>query len=395
MYLCRHLTCRCQLAVDSRSAKYLTTSHAPSAFPAFGKLKDINDLLGQAPTPTTTSTGEGGTSGGHRRSSFSLSASMADALASVAETVTSAIHSSSGGHLGVTPPISGSPPDKDKGQDKEKGQDKDISVSGRSVRFHDDDGDDDVAATVDLTLAQSSTQSSGRDDDDDDDHADLSPPASSRGPEGGDHHDHPPSPSRPAIDNGRRVSYDPHLSLNHGEDEVIDDGTGGAREAPTTGVFQSLGLGVGLGKKKTKTGDFGNGSSSSSSGGDYFSPDFGPGQGSGQGQGNRADFFGLGLLNPGDIGLSQEQMETANKQANKIAKVGWEQTKIAGSGALRGIIEVERAFEMLTLGAYYKYSSTAFVTFNSRITESIAQQVTTDSLLAFARAPFIAPPRCS
>ena len=42
------------------------------------------------------------------------------------------------------------------------------------------------------------------------------------------------------------------------------------------------------------------------------------------------------------------------------------------SGALRGIIEVERALEMLTLGAYYKYSSTAFVTFNSRITESIA-----------------------
>ena len=68
--------------------------------------------------------------------------------------------------------------------------------------------------------------------------------------------------------------------------------------------------------------------------------------------------------------------------------MGWEQTKIAGSGALRGIIEVdthpnaffpynhshpsytpslpqvERALEMLTLGAYYKYSSTAFVTFN-------------------------------
>ena len=36
---------------------------------------------------------------------------------------------------------------------------------------------------------------------------------------------------------------------------------------------------------------------------------------------------------------------------------------------------VERALEMLTLGAYYKYSSTAFVTFNSRITESIAQQM--------------------
>lgn len=36
---------------------------------------------------------------------------------------------------------------------------------------------------------------------------------------------------------------------------------------------------------------------------------------------------------------------------------------------------MERVFEMLTMGAYYKYSSTAFVTFNSRVTESIAQQM--------------------
>lgn len=45
------------------------------------------------------------------------------------------------------------------------------------------------------------------------------------------------------------------------------------------------------------------------------------------------------------------------------------------SGMLRGVLEVERAFEMLALGAFYKYSSTAFVTFNSRVTEAIAQQV--------------------
>lgn len=42
---------------------------------------------------------------------------------------------------------------------------------------------------------------------------------------------------------------------------------------------------------------------------------------------------------------------------------------------MRGALEAERAFEMLTLGAYYKYSSTAFVTFNSRVAESIAYQV--------------------
>jgi hypothetical protein len=45
------------------------------------------------------------------------------------------------------------------------------------------------------------------------------------------------------------------------------------------------------------------------------------------------------------------------------------------SGALRGIVEIERAIEMVMLGAYYKYSSTAFVTFNSRVTESIAHQM--------------------
>lgn len=48
---------------------------------------------------------------------------------------------------------------------------------------------------------------------------------------------------------------------------------------------------------------------------------------------------------------------------------------IASSGMLRGVLEVERAFEMLAFGALYKYSSTAFVTFNSRVTEAIAQQV--------------------
>ena len=47
-----------------------------------GKLKDINDLLGQAPTPNTSANtsanaGEGTASGRHRKASFSLSASMA------------------------------------------------------------------------------------------------------------------------------------------------------------------------------------------------------------------------------------------------------------------------------------------------------------------------------
>lgn len=45
------------------------------------------------------------------------------------------------------------------------------------------------------------------------------------------------------------------------------------------------------------------------------------------------------------------------------------------SGVFQAGLEAERFFEMLTLGAYYKYSSTAFVTFKSRVTQSVAQQM--------------------
>ena len=75
---------------------------------------------------------------------------------------------------------------------------------------------------------------------------------------------------------------------------------------------------------------------------------------------------------------------------------GWLQTKLAGRGAVRGLVEIERAIEMVMLGtlilvlfallrvnenslrsagAYYKYSSTAFVTFTNRVSESIAKQL--------------------
>ena len=64
-----------QLAVDARSAKYLTSSHGHAAFPAFGKLKDINDLLGQDHDGGSSARGGGGPA--HRKASFSLSASMA------------------------------------------------------------------------------------------------------------------------------------------------------------------------------------------------------------------------------------------------------------------------------------------------------------------------------
>lgn len=56
----------------------------------------------------------------------------------------------------------------------------------------------------------------------------------------------------------------------------------------------------------------------------------------------------------------------------------WAQTKVAGTGALRGVIEAERAMEMILFGSYYKYSSTAFVTFKTRTAETITNQLMLD-----------------
>lgn len=47
----------------------------------------------------------------------------------------------------------------------------------------------------------------------------------------------------------------------------------------------------------------------------------------------------------------------------------------ASKGVARGMIEMEKHLELITLGAYFKASSTAFVTFNSRTSRTIAHQV--------------------
>lgn len=77
--------------------------------------------------------------------------------------------------------------------------------------------------------------------------------------------------------------------------------------------------------------------------------------------------------------LTNEQLNELTQlsiaKARVVTKQGWLQTRMAGAGAWYSLKELERAIEMVMLGAYYKYSSTAFVTFNSRITESIAQQM--------------------
>jgi len=64
------------------------------------------------------------------------------------------------------------------------------------------------------------------------------------------------------------------------------------------------------------------------------------------------------------------------ERATMAARHGWAHTKLATIGAIRGAIEIERAFEMIVVGAYYKFSSTAFVTFKSRMAETIAHQMT-------------------
>jgi len=52
------------------------------------------------------------------------------------------------------------------------------------------------------------------------------------------------------------------------------------------------------------------------------------------------------------------------------------------------VLEMERAFEMLTVGAYYKFSSTAFVTFKTRMAETIAHQMLlTNDAMEVSHAP--------
>lgn len=82
---------------------------------------------------------------------------------------------------------------------------------------------------------------------------------------------------------------------------------------------------------------------------------------------------GLASILPTD--LTSEQLDELTKLSIQRAQILSEQTKVAGTGAWKALLEIERLVEMVTLGAYYKYSSTAFVTFNSRVTESIAQQM--------------------
>lgn len=67
--------------------------------------------------------------------------------------------------------------------------------------------------------------------------------------------------------------------------------------------------------------------------------------------------------------------KTAKHIAKEVTKIGLEQTKLAVRGAIKGVTEAERMLENVTLGSKYKYASTAFVTFKSRLSQSIAYQM--------------------
>lgn len=58
-----------------------------------------------------------------------------------------------------------------------------------------------------------------------------------------------------------------------------------------------------------------------------------------------------------------------------IAKEGAKTAEFAAKGALRGVLEATRALEMLTFGAQYRVSSTAFVTFKSRVAKCSSHQM--------------------
>eukprot|EP01041_Mallomonas_annulata_P012771 gene12771-26929_t len=78
-----------------------------------------------------------------------------------------------------------------------------------------------------------------------------------------------------------------------------------------------------------------------------------------------------------NVGASAAMLsELAKERATNMTKEGFNAARSAGKGALKGIMEMEKHLELATLGAYFKTSSTAFVTFRNRTSRSIAHQIT-------------------
>jgi hypothetical protein len=65
----------------------------------------------------------------------------------------------------------------------------------------------------------------------------------------------------------------------------------------------------------------------------------------------------------------------AGTGVEELAKEGYKTAQYATKGALRGVLEATRAFELLTVGAYYSTSSTGFITLNSRVATNCSSQM--------------------
>ena len=80
-----------------------------------------------------------------------------------------------------------------------------------------------------------------------------------------------------------------------------------------------------------------------------------------------------------DVGVGRKMLNIGAKivggSVGGLAKEGIKTATIATKGALRGVLEGIRAVELLTVGAYYKTSSTAFVTLKSRVAECSSHQM--------------------
>lgn len=75
------------------------------------------------------------------------------------------------------------------------------------------------------------------------------------------------------------------------------------------------------------------------------------------------------------LNIGARIVNAAGSGVEGLAKEGLKTAQIATKGALRGVLEATRTLELLTLGAFYKISSTAFVTLTTRKATSSAHQM--------------------
>lgn len=72
---------------------------------------------------------------------------------------------------------------------------------------------------------------------------------------------------------------------------------------------------------------------------------------------------------------ASQVVDMGSKFVHAAAHEGYKTAKIASTGVIKGVLEASRALELLTIGAYYSTSSTAFITMNSRVNTSCASQM--------------------